>query len=353
MVQYLIANTNEQKADTALRARATSKVEGLRIPAYVALTGLYYSSARPEVSQSFDLLLGPRAVGAELAETPEAQATHVAGNNWFYYAARDGDYLAYTKQPSANALLEAGVEASPIASERYVELGDTLRDAGQTSQARQQYNYAQELKPQRTDVLDRLGVLAWDAGDHAAAVKDWQNGFDVLKVRIDAGPLSPSFWPTARILFIHANRHGVIDQVKPNADAMLHLYIKRSGAYQFEPFIEGIFTEARSRQSALDWLLDLTHDENGGEILQALAQSPMLTPAERDPVYRATVARLERAVQAAAGDARTEQQSQLNSERVEYANYLEAQKRYRDSLQIIDQIPETDRPKEAESGWRF
>jgi tetratricopeptide (TPR) repeat protein len=348
VVQYLIADTNEQKAEAALRARATANIEALWTPAYVALTGLYYSSAKPEVAQSFDRLLGPRAVGAELAETAAARAAHLSGSNWFYYAARDGDYLAYAKQPSASALLEAGIEASPIASERYVELGDTLRDAGQTAEARQQYDYAQELSPERADVLDRLGALDWDAGNHAGAVKDWQNAFDVLKVRIDAGPLSPSFWPTARILFIHANRHRVIDQVKPNADAMLHLYIKRNGAYQFEPFIEGMFTEAKDRQSALDWLLDLTRDENGREILQELAQSPMLTEAERDPIYRATIARMERAVQAAAGDARTEQQTELNSELVQYANYLAAQKRYQDALRAIDQIPEAGRPKEDE-----
>jgi tetratricopeptide (TPR) repeat protein len=348
VVQYLIANTDEQRAETALRALATAKVEALWAPAYLALTGLYYSSTKPEVAESFGQLLGPRAVGAEITETAEARAAHLSGNNWFYYAARDGDYLEYTKQPSANALLEAAVEASPIASERYVELGDTLRDVGQMAQARQEYDYAQELSPQRADVPDRLGVLDWDAGNHAAAIKDWQNAFDVLKVRIDAGPLNPSFWPTARILFIHANRHGIIDQVKPNADAMLHLYIKRSGAYQFEPFIEGILTGAKSRQSALNWMLDLTHDENGGEILQQLAQSRMLTEPERDPVYRATIARRERAVQAAAGDARTEQQSELNSERVQYANYLETQKRYHEALQEIDQIAETDRPKDVE-----
>jgi hypothetical protein len=353
VVQFLIANTDEQKADAALRARATAKVEGLWTPAYVALTGLYYSSIKPEVGQSFDLLLGPRAVGAEIAETAETRAAHLSGNNWFYYAARNGDYLVYVKQPSASALLEAGVEASPIASERYVELGDTLRDAGQTAQARQEYDYAQELSPQRADVLDRLGVLDWDGGNHAGAVKDWQNAFDVLKVRIDAGPLSPSFWPTARILFIHANRHDVTDQVKPNADAMLHLYIKRNGAYQFEPFIEGMFTEAKGRQSALDWLLDLAHDENGGEVLQQLAQSPVLTQAERVPVYRAMIARMERAVQAAAGDARTAAQSELNSERVQYANYLETQKRYREALQTIDQIPEADRPKDVEVRLRI
>lgn len=349
VVQYLIANTDEQKADAALRARATANAEALWTPAYVALTGLYCSSVRPEVRQSFDLLLGPRAVGAEIAETADTRAAHLSGNNWFYYAARDGDYLAYAKQPSANALLQAGVEASPIASERYVELGDTLRDAGQAEQARTEYDYAQELSPQRADVLDRLGVLDWEAGNHAGAVKDWQKSFDVLKFRIDAGPLSPSFWPTARILFIHANRHGVIDQVKPEADAMLHLYIKRSGAYQFEPFIEGIFTEAKSRQSPLDWLLALARDENGGEILQALSQSSVLTQAEQDQVYQATIARMERAVQVLAGDAPTERQSELNSERVQYANYLETQKRYADALQEIDQIPETSRPKDTEA----
>jgi tetratricopeptide (TPR) repeat protein len=348
VVQYLIANTDESKAEAALRARPTAKVEAPWTPAYLALTGLYNSSAKPEVAQSFAQLLGPRAVGAEIEETTEARAAHLSGNNWFYYAARNGDYLAYAKEPSASALLEAGIEASPIASERYVELGDTLRDAGQVPQARQEYDYAQELSPQRADILDRLGVLDWDGGNHAGAVKDWQNAFDVLKVRIDAGPLSPSFWPTARIVFIHANRHGVIDQVKPNADAMLHLYIKRSGAYQFEPFIEGMFTEAKSRQNALNWLLDLAHGENGGEILQELAQSPMLTQQERDPIYRATIARIERSVQAAAGDARSEQQSELNSERVQYANYLETQKRYQEALQEIDQIPETDRPKDVE-----
>jgi tetratricopeptide (TPR) repeat protein len=348
VVQHLIADTDEQKAEAALVARATSKVDRLWTPAYLALTGLYYTSAKPEAKQSFNTLLGPRTVGTEVAETAEARGNHLSGDNWVYYAARFGDYLAYEKQPGADDLLPAAVEWSPIASERYVELGDTLHDAGRAAQARTEYEHAQELSPQRADVLDRLGALDWEAGNQAAAVKNWQNAFDVLKVKIDAGALKPSFWQTARVLFIHANRHGVVDQVKPNADAMLHLYIKRSGAYQFEPFIEGMFTEAKSRRSALDWLLNLAHDENGGEILQILAQSPVLSEAERDPLYREMIARKQKAVTAAAGDARTAAQSELNSQLGEYANYLEMQKRYKDALQTIESVSEADRPKEAE-----
>ncbi|MGC2659647.1 MAG: hypothetical protein WA324_16940, partial [Bryobacteraceae bacterium] len=348
VVQYLIANTAEPQAIAALQARATSAVEPLWNPAYQALSGLYYSSSRAEVSQAFDSLLGPRLVGAEIIETADTRKTHLVGDDWFYYAARDGDYLAYQKLPSAAELLEAQIEAAPIASDRYLELGDTLRDTGQPVQARQEYNYAQELSPQRADVLDRLGALDWDGGNRAAALKDWQDAFDILKARIDAGPLSASFWPSARILFVHANRYGVINQVKPNADAMLHLYIKRSGAYEFEPFIEGILTEAKNRQAALNWLLDLSHDENGGEILQALAQSQLLTPAEQDPVWRATIARQERVVQAAAGDARADQQSQLNANLSQYAGYLGNQKRYQEALAIIDRIPDDQRPKEDE-----
>jgi tetratricopeptide (TPR) repeat protein len=349
VVQYLVAHTNAQNSFQALQARATTGVPALWGPVYTALTGLYYSSSQPQVHQSFDTLIGPRTVGTEIGEPAQAKTTHIVGDRWYYYAARYGDYLAYQKRSEAEALLPAGVELNPAASERHVELGDTLRDNQQLAKARQQYQYAGQLSPQRADIMDRFGILDWESGNHPSAVANWQNAFDALRAKIDAGPLAPSFWETARTLFVHANHYGVLSDVKPQADAMLHLYVKRNGAYQFTPFLDGIFTETKNRQTALDWLVNLSRDENGAEILQELIHSPRLPDSERDPVYRESIARTQRTATAAAGDALREAQSNLNAKRLEYIAYLENQKRYAEAFDVLRNIlPIEDRPQDVQ-----
>lgn len=114
VVQTLLSTRTLPAVSAAIQARGSA----LAAPwsaAYLALTGLYFLSPAPSIQASFDSLLGPRTVGDQFANLRGSNdAGTLRNNTWFYYAARDGDYLTYLKQPAGAEFLPAYLESVPL-----------------------------------------------------------------------------------------------------------------------------------------------------------------------------------------------------------------------------------------------
>jgi Tfp pilus assembly protein PilF len=331
LVQWSIANGPEPLALQAVQARGGT-LSALWTNSYTALTGLYYLNL--QAPRAFDAVLGPRTVGAELARQ---QNNSLKGNDWFYYAARYGDYLDNRKQADADSLLLANLEAAPNASNSYVRLGDTYRDLGQGPRAIQQYEQALELSPTSADVLDRL-AMAERKDRQAQAITHWRAAFDVLAKRAAQGQPQPEYYQTAQTILTHVNEAGLEKDLRPDAEAMLRAYIARNGGYNFIPFLEGILHGVSDRKAALEWIITLTNAPETQNVLDELIQSSLVTSAEKEPLYRAEIARAQTALEGAANE-------QLRLLRIQYVQYLASEKRDTDAWQALLAIdPPAARP---------
>ena len=140
--------------------------------AYNALVGLYFAEPTPEVNNAFVAALGDDPISARLAR-PSIATQQLAGNIWFYYGSRYGEYLGATKLGNPEDFLPAILEESPVSPSGYLTVADYYAGAGDTQRAIADYNHALELSPNRPDVYDSLAVAYFKQGDRAPR---WRNG---------------------------------------------------------------------------------------------------------------------------------------------------------------------------------
>jgi tetratricopeptide (TPR) repeat protein len=270
------------------------------------------------------------------------------GAEWFYYAARFGEYLGYRKQARSQDFLPASLEAAPAASNSYVELGDSYRDLKQPARAADSYREALQLSPSRADIYDRLALLAITGGRRADAISDWRRAFEILGDRVEKGPLPPEYWSTAQTVLEHMNEYHAVEELKPDADAMLRTYIKRNGSYDFDPFLAGIFRRPPDPRAALDWVLTLSRLPEMDSIVRQVLQSNWIPESEKDPLYRAEIEHQREELNRAQGEEpRETQANELRERMLSYARYLQAQQRWSDEWGLLNQVePASGRPAE-------
>jgi tetratricopeptide (TPR) repeat protein len=343
VIQYLFSNGSEHDVLEALQTR------GANLPApwtksYSAFAGLYFLSSEPWVGTCFDFILGPRTVGAELAQLGAEDSSILRHDVWFYYAARYGDYLGYRERDAAD-LLPAYLEAAPAASKNYVDLGNTYLNTKQLARALSLYRDALQLSPERADIYDGMAVAQARTGQTEDAIDNWRRSLRILAARVEEGPLPPDYWQTVRDVLIHANTFRVIETLRPDADAMLRAYAKRNAGYNFGPFVEGILKNAPDQARALDWVLQLARETNVLSVIEEVVNSQWIPEARKDSVYRFLIERADAQLSASAGDAASAAAEQLQRAQINYVNYLLAQNRPQEAWQILQEIqPRESRP---------
>ena len=341
VVQYVLSNKPVEDVVTTVEARGTS-LSPTWTDSYKALSGLYFQSPGSWVTQSYSSVLGPRTVAAELA-SPSTEA--VKGADWFYYAARFGDYLAYRKQPESADLLPASLEANPAASNSYVLLGDTYSDVSDWKTALVQYQNALQLSPARSDVHDRIAIVCLRTNRKDAAVEEWRKALRLLADRVEQGPLPPDYWTSAQTIFTHLNQAHLFDTLSSAAESTLLTYARRNNAYNFTPFVEGVLTDAPDQQRALNFLLAIARRANLDDLPDQILRSPLISPARKDGVYQFQLNRLRMQIAGAAGDSARRLADQLQQMLTAYTSYLLEEHRWQDAWVSVNEIqPAASRP---------
>ncbi len=342
VVNYIIANGTPEEAVQAIAA-CGSHQGALWANSYTGLTGLYFLSPATWARSAFENVLGPRTVGAEITG---AGSDALRGADWFYYAARYGDYLGYRKQPGAQNFLPAPVEASPAASNAYVQLADSYREMKDPAHATQRYEDALQLSPERADIYDRLALLAVDARQRNLAIERWRRAFQILTARVEQGPLQPDYWQTAQTVLTHMNQFRLVNALEPDADTMLRAYAKRNGSYNFTPFLQGIFKDTPDPAGAMHWAIELSQLPNMDWLIAGMIDAQWIPQADKRPLYEAKIARDRKALSAAVGKDPIEQAtSQLASDLAQYARYLGSEQRWSEEWNILQEIqPPRQRP---------
>ena len=156
---FNVANFGLRNGDTTLfnRALASRKEPQLWVNFYRAMAGVYFGDAAAQVETAFRAILGPETIGERLAKRPDENA-NATGDQWFYVAARLGEYRTELKLTTAEDYLAAIVERNPAIGNSHLELANFYRDHAQLPKALESYDRALEWNAALVEA--KLGVAS-------------------------------------------------------------------------------------------------------------------------------------------------------------------------------------------------
>ncbi len=100
----------------------------------------------------------------------------LAGDIWFYYGSRYGEYLDLTRRANPEDYLPAGLEATPGRAGAYLALADYYRERGEFASALGDYAHTLELDPLSAEAQDQMAEILWQQGKKDEAVARWAPG---------------------------------------------------------------------------------------------------------------------------------------------------------------------------------
>jgi predicted Zn-dependent protease len=343
---YVVAHGGAALSHAVVQSRGMARLPVWN-KAYNALVGLYFAEPTSDVNNAFLAALGDDSIGTRLAK-PVDRSQQLAGNIWFYYGSRYGEYLGTTKLGHPEDFLPAILEQSPASSSGYLTLADYYAGAGDNKHAIDDYNHTLELSPNRPDVYDSLAVAYYKQGDRAAALAQWKQAFAALSAQLNSTHLPETFWTDfGRTCDQLAARHLFAD-LKPNADAILRIYLRHNGNYRSNAILHSAFAATADPAAATAWLLDLAsaaHDPT--QILADIADSSWIPLAQRAPIYQRILALKETANAKLTGLERQYADQDLDSWQVRWIQFLVRTKQYTAAAAAIAALPKETREAQA------
>ncbi len=343
---YVIANATPIWSHAVVQARSRPRPPVWN-KSYNALVGLYFAEPAADVRNAFLGALGDSTIGERLGK-PVDRSQQLAGDIWFYYGSRYGEYLGTTKQGNPEDFLPAILEQSPATSSGYLTLADYYAEAGDEPRAILDYNHTLELSPNRPDIYDSIALAYYKQGDHAAALAQWKQAFAVLSAQINAARVPETLWADfGRTCDQLATRH-LFSDLKPDADAIIRAYLRHNGNYRSNPVLHSAYAAAGDPATATGWLLDLSsaaHDP--ASILADVADASWIPLPQRAFIYQRILDSKQDAVSKLTGLERDNAQQDLNSWQVRWIQYLVRTKQYAQASAAIAALPKETRDAQA------
>ena len=343
---YAVAHGDAALSHAVVQARGKAR-PAVWSKAYNALVGFYFSEPTPAVNNSFLSALGDDPIGVRLAK-PVDRTQQLAGNVWFYYGSRYGEYLGMSKLGNPEDFLPAILEESPATASGYLTLAEYYVSAGETKNAIDDYNHTLELSPDRPDVYDDLAVAYAMHGDRDAALKEWKQALVVLAAQINSARVPESFWADfGRTCDQLAARH-LFGELKSEAEAIVRAYLRRNGNYRSNALLHSVYAAAGDPAAATAWVIDLSsaaHDPT--MILADIADASWIPLAERAPIYRRILEEKETAAAKLNGLERQYADQDLISWQIRWIRYLIRTKQFEAADAAIAAIPQESRAAQA------
>jgi predicted Zn-dependent protease len=252
--QYLVRNGSADQALSGIAARATSHPPVWK-SAYLGLTGLYLSAYRPEINSAFATALNADATIGERVSKPVDRNQAIAGEVWFYYGSRYGEYLDEEKDARSDDFLEAELEHTPESSDAYLRLANYSADKGRGAAALADYQHSLDLRRGQPAVLNSIATLDWNENRHDDALAAWSEAVKLLADEMDARHVPETFWDDFKTVIGNISAHGQYESVRQPVEAMLRRYIARNGDYRVEPLLEAGY---HANKDSVDWLLAIS-----------------------------------------------------------------------------------------------
>jgi thioredoxin-like negative regulator of GroEL len=348
------------KVDLALQAVAA---RGTRLPpvwtrAYTGLVGLYYSDRSPAINSAFEQALDTRTIGERVAHPPDRNDT-LAGDVWFYYGTRYGEYLGITHLGNAEDYLPATLEGTPASSDAYFTLADYYREAGQPGAALEDFAHVLELGSHRGDARDRRAQILWQQGKQDDAVKEWRLALEAFRAQEDSPTVPPDFWtdlPAALEHIGEARRApgvgagGLLPQLRDEADRVVRAYVRRNGSYRVDPILRGALAAAGDPSQGADWLVDLSSAAQSTlDFLSELVAARWFPEGQKEPVYRRILALAQDQAAKTFGAEHSTALETLHQWQLRWIDFLLDDGRARDAQNALNDLPEDVRdPRQPE-----
>jgi cellulose synthase operon protein C len=334
---YILANGDASLAQSLVVARGRDFPSVWR-NSYSSLVALYFGQYTPAANSAFLEVLGDKTIGERLGHPVDRQA-QLAGDLWYYYGSRYGEFLDNQNLTNASDYLPAGVEESPASFDRYASLADYYFETGNLRAAIENYQYALQLSPARADLHDRLAVAYSKGGRTSEAIAEWERAFATLAKQLDAGAVGESFWADFARTCEHTRAHQVFAALKPGADRLLRSYLRRNGDYRSAEMLRAAYLATSDPVTATSWLLQLaTSAEDSTTILAAVVDAPWIPWAQREPLYRQILHAKQEAVADAEGAAEEDAKASLRSWRLRrIKNLLDAQQ-FREAQPLLAEV---------------
>ena len=273
------------RGDTELARRAV-EAHGRRrppiwTPAYTGLVGLFPAAPGPAFAQAFPAALGDETIGERIGR-PVDRDRRLAGERWFEYAERYGEYLSVTGAAGAEDYLYAGVEASPGRAAAYAAVAAAYHEAGNLTAAEREYQHALELAPRDPASHLRLAEIAWQAGRRDDAVGFWRTALARYAEQAEQYRFDPGFWEEAPALLGVVAERGLSDELRAPADALIETFVRRGGSYRLGEFLQPWLAKSADARAEWDKLLALApRAGNAVDLLTALSQLDWVAPEQR------------------------------------------------------------------------
>jgi cellulose synthase operon protein C len=303
MLNYVLQHASGAVSQQAITARG-QKNGALWTKAYTSLTGLYFTSASAPVKNAFTAILGPMTVGVRIGKATDRDQ-QLAGDDWFYYGGRYGEYLGVTKQASSEDYLPAMVEATPGRSEAYFTMAEYSGSVAD-------YQYALDLNPTRADVHDRLAVIAAKQGRSADAVREWKLALAAFSQMMDRSRVPQKFWPDLSDTLRHIGDAKQLPALRDDVEKILRTYIRRNGSFQIEGILESAVIATGDPAQGLAWIAQLSRAAaDPVQFLDVLVDRPWVPDASKNILYRQIVDNAQTRVSQTFGDQQSTAQNLL------------------------------------------
>jgi tetratricopeptide (TPR) repeat protein len=292
--------------------------------AHLGLVGLYYRDPAPEVNQAFADLLGGGTIGERLGKAVDRNQ-QLAGQTWFYFGSRYGEYLAATNRDASEDYLPAMLEAAPAQAAAYLALAQSYEEMGRHDRAVAEYEDGLQFDHNAGSAREAIADILWRQGKQEEATAQYKLALEAFRRQENSGRVPPEFWHQTERTLTAIGQRKILTAVRTQADQLLHDYIRMNGAYQVEPLLRGAMAAAGSPEPGVSWILDLSRaartPADSANFLSQIVSSA-IPEEQQEPVLRRLVEIAEAQVLQSAGDARTYAQSELNRHRLELLQYL-------------------------------
>jgi cellulose synthase operon protein C len=342
---YVVAHGSPALAHAVVESRGKAR-NPVWEKSYHALVGLYFSEPTPDVNNAFISALGDESISARLAK-PVDRNQQLAGNVWFYYGSRYGEYLGITNLGHPEHFLPAMLEQSPATPSGYLTLADYYAGAGDTKRAIDDYNHTLDLSPNRADVYDDLAVTYYK-GDRAAALANWKQAFATLSAQLNSAHVPETFWSDFGRTCDQLGARHLFTNLRPDADSIIRTYLRHNGNYRSNALLHSAYAATGDPALATAWMIDLSsaaHDPT--MILADIADASWILLAQRAPIYRRILEEKQTANAKLTGLERQYADQDLASWQVRSIHYLIRTKQYATAASAIATLPKETRDAQA------
>ncbi len=330
---------------SAARALETIAARGRGLPlvwtrAYTGLTGLYFANPAPQVNAAFRDLLGSGTIG-ERINKPVDRELQLAGDGWFYYGARYGEYLDVVKQGDPEDYLPALLEAAPAQAGAYFTLAEYYRESGQTPRALTDYANALQLDSKRGDAHDRIGLIYCRQNKRDEAIQEFKTALEAFAKQEDLRHVPEDFWRALAATLDDVGQCKVLGAVRPDVDRVLRTYVRRNGSYQIDSLLRAVINASGDPAAGAAWIAELGKIAPDQVEFLANAVKWSWIPEDQRPVlYAALVQSAKQKMESTFGEARGFAETELRNRQFEWVEYLVEHKQTQQAQRALLDIPE-------------